>query len=376
MNIVHLQKAFAFIASGLVEKEKLLKESPNQYPYSKNLQRGINMFLAACLDIGHLGKNVFKYADESSFLSRYISKPIREWFEDWDQDVLVQHEINLQPFYAYGPLAYRRSKNDIYTATEECAEFLSTQEINIIEGTDERALYEKIIQLSQDDYCKVRKYIIQNPIITVDDRRTFLLEYADNANAKEAFNLAYELFEETYTSCATCGWTMTEGIYGYSCISEHCLEHMPAITDEMKVDASMKPIYRLKKGIMRYFAQPGKLEMEIAKFCEKKNLEYIMWPQKDRFDIEICFKNGEIWEIDAKAYRNPVSLCAKIKNDGGFPTGNYKFGYYVVPTEYTANKSNYTSVVNKVLTQQPNVKCVTLASIKRKINQKVGEING
>lgn len=374
MNVVHLQKAFALIASGLVEKEKLLKNLPNRYPYSNNLQKGINMFLAACLEIGHLSERIFKFSDESSFLSKYISKPICEWFADWNQESLLQYEITSQPFYSYGPFAYRRGKNDVYTVTEECIEFLSTQELNIIEGTDERALYEKIIQLSQDDYCKVRKYIIQNPIITVENRREFLLEYADNANAKEAFNLAYELFEGIYTTCAACGWTMTEGIYGYSCVSEHCLEHMPSITDEMKVDASIVPVYRLKKGIMRYFAQPGKLEMEIAKFCDKKKLKYILWPQKDRFDIEILFNDGEIWDIDAKAYRNPMSLCTKINNDGGFPSGNYKFGYYVVPTEYTAHKSNYTSVVNKVLTQQPNVKCVTLASIKRKINQKVGEL--
>ncbi|MDD7428289.1 MAG: hypothetical protein PUK49_00715 [Oscillospiraceae bacterium] len=375
MNVVHLQKAFAFIACGLVEKEKLLKESPNRYPYSKNLQRGINMFLAACLEMGHLDDNIFKRADESLFLEHYINKPICDWFEDWDQDALVQFEINLQPFYFYGPFAYRRGKKDVYIATEECVEFLSTQEINIIEGTDERALYEKIIQLSQDDYCKIRQYIIKNPIISLEDRRAFLLEYADNANAKESFNLAYELFEETYTNCPSCGWTMTEGIYGYSCVSEHCLEHMPAITEEMIIDASMEPVYRLKKGIMRYFAQPGKLEMEIAKFCEKKKLEYDLWPQKDRFDIEVRFSDGEIWEIDAKAYRNPISLCAKIKKDGGFPSGNYKLGYYVVPTEYTSNKNNYTSVVNNVLTQQPNIKCVTLASIKRKINLKMGEIN-
>lgn len=110
MNVVHLQKALAFIASGLVEKEKLLKESPNRYPYSKNLQRGINMFLAACLEMGRLGENTFKYADESSFLTQYISKPICEWFDDWDQAALVQYEINLQPFYAYGPFAYHRGK--------------------------------------------------------------------------------------------------------------------------------------------------------------------------------------------------------------------------------------------------------------------------
>lgn len=184
------------------------------------------------------------------------------------------------------------------------------------------------------------------------------------------------MFDGTYTTCKACGWTMTKGSYGWSCISEHCLEHMPTITDEKIIDASIKSVYRLKKGIMRYFAQPGKLEMEIAKFCEKKNLEYVLWPQKDRFDLEIHFNDREIWEIDAKAYSNPVSLCAKIKSDGGFPTGNYNFGYYVVPTEYTNNKRNYTSVVNKLLAQQPNIKCITLAEMKRKINQKVGKING
>ncbi|MCD7872670.1 MAG: hypothetical protein LUG21_05125 [Clostridiales bacterium] len=257
MNVVHLQKAFAFIASGLVEKERLLKESPNQYSYSRNLQRGINMFLAACMEMGRLGENTFKYADESSFLTQYIGKPICEWFENWNQDALVQYGITLQPFYAYGPFAYRRGKNNVYTATEECAEFLSAQGMNIIEKTDERALYDKIIQLSQDDYCKVRKYVIQNPIITIEERRAFLLEYADNANAKDAFNLAYERFEGTYTTCTACGWTMTESAYGYSCVSEHCLEHMPAITDEQKIDASVKPVYRLKKRYYEIFCTAG-----------------------------------------------------------------------------------------------------------------------
>ena len=82
MNVIHLQKAFAFIAKGLVEKEKLLKDAPNRYPYSRDLQRGINMFLAACLELGCVGENAFKYADESLFLSHYICKPICEWFNN------------------------------------------------------------------------------------------------------------------------------------------------------------------------------------------------------------------------------------------------------------------------------------------------------
>ena len=372
MDVIHLQKAFAFIAKGIVEKETLLKELPNKYPYSNNLQRGINMFLAASMEMGHLGEKVFMYADESSFLHHFISKPICDWFEDWNQKIIDECEIRNASFYNYGPFAYQRGKKDVYTATEECIEFLNTQEANIIEGTDERALYEKIIQLSQNDYCLIRKYIIQHPVISVEERRVFLLEYADNVRIKEAFIFAYELFEGDYIICPACGWTMTDGIYGYSCVSEHCIEHMPAI----KKDKTEDPVYRLKKGIMRYFAQPGKLEMEIANFCEKKKLEYTLWPQKDRFDIEIRFNDKEVWEIDAKAYRNPISLCTKIKQDHGFPSGDYKLGYYVVPTEYTRNKNNYTAVVNNVLKEQPNVKCVTLATIKKKISRKAGEING
>lgn len=376
MNAVHLQKSFAFIAKGLVEKETLLKVAPNRYSYSRDLQRGINMFLAACLEVGHIGENVFKYADEGSFLAHYIFKPIREWFDDWDQEEVQRNGINEQSFYEYGPFAFRRGTADIYTVTEECVEFLSTQENSIIEGTDERALYEKIIQLAQDDYVKVRKFIIEHPVISIDDRRNYLLDYADNPIAKDALNLAYETFEEKYTICPSCGWTMTESEYGVSCVSEHCLEHKPDVPSKAWRDASSQPVYRLKKGVMRYFAQPGKLEMEIAKYCQRLNLDYSLWPQKDRFDIEIRFSDGEIWEIDAKAYRNALSLCSQIKKDGGFPSGDYKFGFYVIPTEYTRNKNNYTSVVNKMLIRQSNVKCITLAAIKKKIKQKAGEING
>ena len=63
---------------------------------------------------------------------------------------------------------------------------------------------------------------------------------------------------------------MTVGKYGYSCHSTHCTDTIPELTDEMKLDTSSNNLYRLKKGIMRYFASPGKLELAIVAFCEKK----------------------------------------------------------------------------------------------------------
>ena len=90
----------------------------------------------------------------------------------------------------------------------------------------------------------------------------------------------------------------------------------------------------------------------------------------DRYDVEIRFSDGDIWEIDVKAYRNPIALRTKIQSDNGFPEGEYARGYFVVPGEYMVNQRNYISIINRVLVNQENVKCVTLKTMKTEIARK------
>lgn len=368
MDAAFMRKTFALIAKGLVEKEHLLQKEPTRYPYSKALQHGINMFLAASHQAGCM-EDTAQYADETSFLSYFITKPISDWFCGWNPDVIDKLNLQEEPFYAYDAFAFQRSGN-MYTPSSECYEFLETQDGDIMDGTDERILYEKMILLDQETYYKIRRYIIENPIISLEDRRAMSLELADHQAARDAFQFAYEEIAEDSYRCPCCGWTMTQGKYGYSCYSSHCADTTPELTDQMKLDPLAGGLYRLKKGIMRYFAAPGKLELDIAAFCEKKKIHWALWPQMDRYDVEIQFSDGEIWEIDAKAYRNPIALRTKIQNDNGFPAGEYTRGYFVVPGEYTVNQRNYTSIVNRALADQKNVKCVTLRSLKTEITRK------
>lgn len=368
LDAAFLRKSFTLIAKGMIEKEQLLQKEPIRYPYSKTLQHGINMFLAASYQIGTV-EDIMKYADETSFLEHFILKPISEWFCEWAPNMVDRLKLQDELFFSYGAFAYRRSGN-LYSPTSECYEFLETQDGDIVDGTDERILYEKMIVLDQETYCKIRKYIIVHPIISIEDRREMLLELAGDQAAKEAFQFAYEeIMEESYR-CPYCGWTMTHGKYGYRCHSPHCTDITPTLTNEMKLDVSGGRLYRLKKGIMRYFAAPGKLELEIAAFCEKKKIRWVLWPQMDRYDVEIQFSDGEIWEIDAKAYRNPIALRTKIQNDNGFPEGEYARGYFVIPTEYTATQQNYTAIINRALKDQEKVKCVTLKKLKTEITRK------
>lgn len=74
-----MRKAFALIAKGLIEKEQLLQKEPTRYPYSKALQHGINMFLAASQRAG--SQVAVKYPDEAAFLAYFITRPIEEWFD-------------------------------------------------------------------------------------------------------------------------------------------------------------------------------------------------------------------------------------------------------------------------------------------------------
>lgn len=373
MDFSTLRKAFVLIAQGLFEKEQLLKKAPERYPYSPKLQHGINLFLAASRQLGNLTEeNVFQYADESSFCSHYLTMPISDWFEGWALNAQEMQQLEESPFYNYGEFAYCTDTNT-YCPSVECREFLETQDMDAVAGTDQRMLYEMMMKLNQELYSEIRRFIIENPILSPDKHRKMKMKYSDHPSAIEALSFAYEEFNQEAYKCPVCGWTMLKGKYGLICHSPHCTDVKPLLTEEDKLDLSAGPVLRLKEGIMRYFAQPGKLELEIANFCQKKKLSWTLWPEMDRYDVEIRFPDGDIWEIDAKAYHNPVSLRNKIRNDNGFPSGDYQRGFFVVPTQYTRKQRNYTSIVNNALSGQPDVKCVTLYKLKQEITGKVGD---
>ena len=374
MSCLHIEKAITFIAKGIREKENIDNDKRMPYCYSKDLQRGINMFLWAAFSMGGVGKNICAYADEYAFLKKFICLPVREWFMDWSEESKRRLQLENESFYYLDALAYRVGCDDIYMASEDCYEYLNRQESNIIESLDERAVYNRLKELPQEQYVEARKFLIQHPIVTEKARREFVLGIADSASSRDVIEIAYERFNERGYRCPTCGWTLKKTATGYVCHSQYCIENMSQVTEDMLIDDSEEKVYRLKKGVMKYIASPGKLEMEIVAFCEKNGLEYTLWPQMDRYDIEIKFPNGDIWEIDAKAVRNPKMLAVQIEKDGGFPVGDYEKGFFVIPTDYTKGQRNYTQIVNETLRTQKNVKCITFATLKKRIMEKVRQL--
>lgn len=128
MDTAFLRKTFTLIAKGIIEKDQLLQKDPNRYPYSSTLQHGINMFLAASYQTGE-DKNIMQYADETSFLEHFITKPISEWFNGWNSDVIDSLNLHKELFYNCGAFAYRQAEN-LYCPSPECYKYLERQNLS------------------------------------------------------------------------------------------------------------------------------------------------------------------------------------------------------------------------------------------------------
>ena len=372
MDISFVKKAVALIVRGVDEKEQLLRHQPQKYPYSKRLQHGIHMFLAAAWEMGGISAAVFDGMDETSFLQIHAEKPLLEWFEGWQFNSADRRELEALD---YGPLFFQTGDGYL-ELTDEGGDFLSTLEKDLLEGTDEHTLYEKMFCLSQKNYCVLRRFLIEHPTVGDKDFRAVKLKLSDDKAALEALEFAYETFAGDYYECPKCRWTMTQTSYGYHCHSDGCVECEPLVTSK---DLRHGPVRRLKKGVMRYIAAPGQLEMELAKQCETLQLSYELWPQMDLYDLEIRFPSGAIWIIDAKAYRNPLSLRTQVEQDTAFANGSFQRGFYVVPQEYARKYRNYLRIINDTLKQKgaayANVCCVTDRKMKHLLKKELEEVD-
>jgi len=127
---------------------------------------------------------------------------------------------------------------------------------------------------------------------------------------------------------------------------------------------------RLKRGVMRYISNPGKLELEIQSFCQKLNIKTELWPNHDQYDIKIIFKDGTTWGIDAKDYVNPYMLAKSISEDREFQRAPIDKGFYVIPNSANNYAPDYLKICKRALPHASKFDCIKLSQIKRLIRDK------
>lgn len=364
-DLIKLKTAISLIAFGLYEKER--QKEDGKYYYSPKLMHGINIFQS--LNYKYNSKAFdFSKLHEQEFINSYAMQPVSQWFDNWEN----ADNLNLekQGFYRVGALVGDSGFNTFHV-TDSCEDYIEFIGKDIIAEIEQRAVYDNIILLNQDEYVMIRKFFIEHPIITNEELRGIKLSFSNNNNALQAIENAYEEIVEDCFVCPKCGWTLQKEKIGMRCQNSSCSDIKYNLIELKKISGNAAR-FRLKKGVMKYIAVPGKLEIEIYDYCKKNKVSSSLWPEMDKYDIGITFPNGEEWAIDAKAVRVPYFLKEKIIEDGGFPQGEYARGFYVIPDEFANDRPDYTEIINRQLERIGNdkIRCIKLRELKQEIRER------
>lgn len=362
-DLTKLKTAMQLITAGLYEKDR--KKVKGQYFYSKHLIHGINLFQN--LNYKYNSKKFdFEQLHEQRFITDYAMKPVKEWFEGWKN--IENLKLEEQEFYYMGELVGDIGSNMFYV-NDCCEDYVQYYvEKDIIAGIEQRAVYDCLKLLEQDEYVYLRKYLIQHPIIDQDEMRKLKLKYSENDIALQAISEAYEDIKENGYTCSVCDYMLNEKKFKKICQSRYCTNRKLLAGNFTEMDENSGKL-RLKRGVMKYICIPGELELEILEYCQKYKVQSSLWPELDKYDIEIVFDTGEIWAVDAKQVRNPYFLRTNIRNAGGFPEGNYKKALYVIPDEFKKKETDYIQIIKRELTRigKDNIDCITLKRLKDEI---------
>lgn len=357
------EKMFAHIAFGL--KEKLSNDDPEQYRTGLLLRQGINLYCALALQYTvKEGEDLKKYLttlNETEMINNMFTLPVKEWFKGWNEVAL--EELQKEPFWEMEQLVYLKKNEKSYELSYECLDYLEVTE-NDLSAINEHKVYDLMKNLSQEKYVAVRQFLIENPLLTIRKRNSFLINFNNDQSIQNILESAYENMPEEMYKCPNCGWTISfKGIQPRCCHFD-CVEGLLNNKNLDRVGEEFA--LRLKQGVARYISYPGKAELEIENFCKQLNINSELWPEQDRYDLKVMFPNGACWGIDVKTVANPYLLRDKIENDNKFYSANIDKGFYVIPDKIIKKNSAYLKICNSVI-EKDNFGCISMNMLKKMI---------
>lgn len=346
MEELEFNRMIYAIVSGLYEKE----QNTDKYPYSEHLLYGINMFAALAFQQKQI--DILSDLHEATFICKYATKPVREWFYGWNSDFIKM--LSGYSLFNTGALI-KMYDSRIYSITDDCEDLYSNTENDMFNALEQNQIYQMMRELEPEHYTSVRRFIVQNPVCSEKELRTFKMHH-NSHGIQKIIKAAYEDIPENSYRCPVCGWTMTFHGHQAFCCNQSCTEANP-VSEQLKLLNSTE-FKRLRHGIMRYMCLPGKLELEIQAQAEKYGCKTELWPEKDKYDIKIIFDNGTVWAIDAKTHRNPYTLASSIKADNMFANISADKRFYVIPEKRIEMYADYCDICKTALSGK-NVKCIT-----------------
>ncbi|UMZ73722.1 hypothetical protein [Natranaerofaba carboxydovora] len=321
------EKIISYLATGFVKWDFKLCEENKFYPYPEEIKVGWDRLAAYCIN------HSISFPENLKDLLEFFHKPISNW-GILDDKKIFSDEALLEDGIP----------------TETC------NQLAVQTGDIEAELTQRLLLKVRDvcnledapiDYVIFREFIIKHPTI----KKKKLIDFKNNPDsgcAAEYISEAYEdipasaFFNGKVYKCSNCGWIIEWKNNRPACDSNLCSYYTNQFNDpEPEVLETPKMYQRLKRGIQRFIARPGRWELELANKLQKLNLKIELWPDFDKYDLRITFPDETVWAVDVKDWSNPYLLA---KNATIPDTPYWDKAFIVVPKYRKDSFPNYKQI--------------------------------
>jgi hypothetical protein len=376
---------FPMLVVGL---EKYLRQR-ERYPFPVELQQAMNIM---ALKLGPRFPKTF-----DGFLQLMEMPP-----ENWHSGE-IPHGLDLRISLLYqGQLTelaedYLLSEDIMGLNVED---LITHQENKIIQELVEKARLE--YQQSLDDgeaeeieskYAAARRFIVENCFTYPSEIRRFVPHsyreivqqmYEAAATYDERLN-----FDNHYWECPACGALNVDANGQLNSVKPSaCLRRCPGSTGWHKLERDSKRLV-LKLGLQKRTFIPGKEEIRLFDWLRndvQPNQDHLqkitLYPGVDRYDIRLEFTDGQVWAVDIKDYRDPLTLGKQIKE----PPSSFSYDqrlrwtrfFYVVPDYRQQDHPGYCSKAQREAGLESystaKVALVTVSQFKNQAEHKLWEL--
>ncbi len=314
------------IASGVTQlAQKVSNGVAPTLPYPIPLQKGLDRLLVACL------RQQKTPPQGIPDLLAWCRRPLVEW-----QLALPPDAISPEDRLLDGQLP-----------TSICEEWACTIPHVEDELTQSR-LMQSVFEICRsaeapDSYVAFRRLLISKPVLTAFE----LLQHCAEPQLErltDPIRAAYEpapdacAVEENFQCCPSCNNLMLCTVSGnLVCADECCRAAKPG--GEGRKIPKRQGVHWLKRGLRRFIAAPGRVELRLAKQLRDLELDVELWPAFDSYDLRLVFPDGETWAVDVKDWASPFHLARQVKPIPSYPP--WQKAYFVFPDARRQQRSDY-----------------------------------
>jgi hypothetical protein len=326
------------LAEGLFQYHEKIASQPHQYlsQYPPLLQLSINnLNLVGLLNGGPLIKGI------PEFVSDWARKPLEDWGlpieypdNEWQEAVLVEEDGQISSF---------------------CLEIKSNPNAT---GNFQKEIIDELMAKCQKNkqlYTDCRKFLIEHPTITHGKlQQKKLAKFSD---VQDILERCYELaplsyqYEGLFYKCSCCkGLMYLNKNNKLLCENRQCKGN----TDKPQVIKQLpagENLLWLKRDLRYFIHYPGIAELFLQKELSKMGLRVILYPDLDKYDLQITFPDQTIWAVDVKSWRLARELARNlIKNFDAnsekevipqIPDSRHEKSFFVFPDEITPSTTEY-----------------------------------